>query len=66
MNNSTHSFHENYNPEKAALRKLLRNLNEVERIHTPSTITVQNVLSYSKALEIRPLKKLGFFENILN
>ena len=66
MSNSTHSFHEKYNPQKAALHKLLSNLNEVDSMYTPSLTAVKNVLAYSKALEVSSSKQLFVIENILN
>lgn len=52
--------------EKEKELKMLLNLTQEKMDYTPKKVTINNILSYSKALSIRKSKKLDFIELVLN
>ncbi len=52
--------------EKENEIKVLLNQNKEDKVYTPKTETVANILNYSKALSIKKSTNLDFIELVLN
>lgn len=65
MQNFTHLDLQEITEKEKELKTLL-NLTKEEVIYSPKKETIQNILSYSKALSIRKSKKIDFIELVLN
>lgn len=58
-------FHE-LNKEEKALNKLFNKNKPEENTLSPSKISIDKILNYSKALSIRKSNQLGTIEHLLN
>lgn len=65
MQNFTHLDLEDLTQKENELKALLE-LSQEKTDYTPKKETINNILSYSKALSIRKSKKIDFIELVLN
>lgn len=66
MKNSTPFSHETPNSKKINFHKVLNYNDEIEPLHVPSSKAVNAILAFSKSLEVKHSKHLGFVDSILN
>ena len=65
MNNFTFSDFEELSKEEEQLQQLLKEQRD-DKMKSPTTDAVSNVLAYSKALSIKKSKRVDYIEHLLN
>jgi len=66
MNNFTPSTHGQNNSKKLKMHRLLKVDENLEDLQSPSRKAVNNILAYSKSLELKVSKHLDFIDHVLN